>query len=51
MAYEMCGQPQDVMFQSAQGSQYTGLKYHNFFGVRGLSQVSADGKTVWITVP
>ena len=27
MAYEVRGQPRDVMFHSDQGSQYTGLKY------------------------
>ncbi|CAD5736851.1 transposase [Escherichia coli] len=35
MAYEVRDQPQDVMFHSDQGSQYTGLKYQHFFGITG----------------
>ena len=50
MAYEVRGQPRDVMFHSDRGSRYTGLKYQQLsLALQDKSKVSADGETAGIT--
>lgn len=43
MAYEVRGQPRDVMFHSDQGSQYTGLKYQRLWRYRIKQSASRRG--------
>lgn len=44
MAYETRGQPQNVMFHSDQGSQYTGLKYQQLIWRYRMKKASVGGE-------
>ncbi|AVS46242.1 IS3-like element ISEc31 family transposase [Escherichia coli] len=47
MAYEVRGQPRDVMFHSDQGSQYTGLKYQQLLWRYRIKQSVSRRGNCW----
>ncbi|WP_105290811.1 IS3-like element ISEc31 family transposase [Escherichia sp. MOD1-EC6842] len=51
MAYEVRGQPQDVMFHSDQGSQYTGLKYQQLLWRYRIKQSVSRRGNCWDNSP
>ncbi|WP_312982892.1 IS3 family transposase [Atlantibacter sp.] len=51
MAYEMRGQPRDVMFHSDQGSQYTGLKYQQVLWRYRIKQSVSRRGNCWDNSP
>ncbi|EFC4093660.1 IS3 family transposase [Escherichia coli] len=51
MAYEVRGQPRDVMFHSDQGSQYTGLKYQQFLWRYRIKQSVSRRGNCWDNSP
>lgn len=51
MAYEMRGQPREVMFHSAQGSQYTGLKYQQVLWRYRIKQSASPRGNCWNNRP
>ncbi|HFK8089164.1 TPA: IS3-like element ISEc31 family transposase, partial [Escherichia coli] len=51
MAYEVRGQPRDVMFHSDQGSQYTGLKYQQLLWRYRIKQSVSRRGNCWDNSP
>ncbi|VTN55163.1 integrase catalytic subunit [Klebsiella pneumoniae] len=51
MAYETRGQPNDVMFHSDQGSQYTGLKYQQLLWRYRIKQSVSRRGNCWDNSP
>ncbi|MBB8160194.1 IS3 family transposase [Escherichia coli] len=51
MAYEVRGQPRDVMFHSDQGSQYTGLKYQQLLWRYRIKQSVSRRGNCWDNRP
>ncbi|WP_241587753.1 IS3 family transposase [Rosenbergiella epipactidis] len=51
MAYEMRGQPRDVIFHSDQGSQYTGLNYQQLLWRYRISQSVSRRGNCWDNSP
>ncbi|MBA7721653.1 IS3 family transposase [Escherichia coli] len=51
MAYEVRGQPRDVMFHSDQGSQYTGLKYQQLLWRYRIKQSVSRRRNCWDNSP
>lgn len=51
MAYEMRGQPREVMFHSDQGSQYTGLKYQQVLWRYRIKQSVSRRGNCWDNSP